>query len=279
MANQLFQYAAGYALSMHNNVPLKLDLSYYNSKTNDTQREFELDKFGITYEIASRYEIDNLFNFNYLSYAINKLMPFSRKKFYGEKILGYNKNFFNLSNNVYLRGYFQSELYFQNFKNDILKIYQINQDKISTILPMANDLSKTNSIAVHVRLGDYLNANHNEVMADFDINYYKNSISYFNNNIQGAKFYVFSDQIDLAKKLLNFDFESVFIDNKISKNSLEDFYLMQCCQHQIIANSTFSWWAAYLNKNIAKKVIAPKNWYKKEYGIPVDLYPTKWIIL
>ena len=171
MANQLFQYAAGYALSNHHNVALKLDLSYFNSITNDTKREFELDKFGITYEVATKYEIDNLFNFKYVSYAINKLMPFSRKNFYGEKILGYNKNFFNLSNNVYLRGYFQSELYFQNFKKDIFKIYQIDQDKISSLLPMANDLSKTNSIAVHVRLGDYLNANLNESMADFDVNY------------------------------------------------------------------------------------------------------------
>ena len=279
MANQLFQYAAGYALSNHHNVTLKLDLSYFNSKINDTKREFELDKFGITYEIATKYEIDKLFNFNYVSYAINKLMPLSRKNFYGEKILGYNKQFFNLSNNVYLRGYFQSELYFKNFKNDIFKIYQIDHAKLSSIIPIANDLSKSNSIAVHVRLGDYLNINLNEVMASFDINYYKNAISYFNTNIQGAKFYVFSDQIDLAKKLFNFDFESVFIDNKISKNSLEDFYLMQSCQHQIIANSTFSWWAAYLNKNISKRVIAPKNWYKKEYGIPIDLYPSDWIIL
>lgn len=93
------------------------------------------------------------------------------------------------------------------------------------------------------------------------------------------RFLVFSDQIEIAKKLLHIDAELIYVDATFSKNADEDFYLMQSCQHHIITNSTFSWWAAYLNQQAHKKVVAPQKWYKKHFGDATDLYPENWVIL
>ena len=112
MANQLFQYAAGYALSMHHATTLKIDTSYFQEKNKDTKRSFALDQFNINYELASQEEIDDVFKFRSIDYAWNKFLPTSKKRFYGEKKPGFDEHFFDLSDTVYLRGYFQSEKYF-----------------------------------------------------------------------------------------------------------------------------------------------------------------------
>ena len=95
MANQLFQYAAGYALALKHNVPLKLDLSYFNEANTDTQRVFELNKFFIDYQLAIQEDVDQVFKFSKLYYLWNKLLPISKKRFYGEKQPGFYKYFFN----------------------------------------------------------------------------------------------------------------------------------------------------------------------------------------
>ena len=279
MANQLFQYAAGYALSLHHAAPLKLDISYFEEQNNDTKRTFALDRFSIDYELATKEEIAEVFKFRFQDYAWNKLMPISRQRFYGEKKPGFYERFFDLSDTVYLRGYFQSEKYFIDCQKSLLEQYQMNTNAIKTVLPLADTLKNSNSVALHIRLGDYLNPSLSGIMAPFDIAYYQSAIDHFQQNIIHPTFYVFSDQIQLAKDLLKVDAEFVFVDEQMSSNSEEDFYLMQSCQHQIIANSTFSWWAAYLNTNCHKIVVAPQKWYKEHFGDATDLYPSNWIIL
>ena len=142
MANQLFQYAAGYALSLQHAAALKLDISYFQEKNSDTKRAFELDKFAIDYELASQEEIDQVFKFRFIDYAWNKLVPIANKRFYGEKKLGFNERFFDLSENVYLRGYFQSDKYFLNCKRSLFEQYKIKTNNFPHLLPLAATLSQ-----------------------------------------------------------------------------------------------------------------------------------------
>jgi hypothetical protein len=280
MANQLFQYAAGYALSLHHAAPLKLDISYFQEKNSDTKRAFALDKFAIDYELASQEEIDQVFKFRTIDYAWNKLMPLNKKRFYGEKKPGFNELFFELPKSVYLRGYFQSDKYFLNCKRSLLEQYKIKTNNFPHLLPLAATLSNTNTVALHIRLGDYLNPTLSGIMAPFNADYYKKAMEQIQKNISNPKFYIFSDQIQLAKDLLSLnEVDATFVDESITKNAAEDFYLMQSCQHQIIANSTFSWWAAYLNENNHKIVIAPTKWYKDHFVDATHLYPDNWVVI
>lgn len=276
MANQLFQYAAGYALSLHHAVPLKLDIRYFEEKNQDTKREFALDKFNIDFEIASESEIDAVFKFRFIDYAWNKLLPIGKKRFYGEKNPGFNESFFELGDHVYLRGYFQSEQFFIDCKLSILEQFEMKNDHL---LPIVNELASSESVAIHVRLGDYLNPILSGIMEPFHLEYYKLAIQQIKSKYSNPKCYVFSDQIHLAKELLKLDTDLIFFDSNISKNAMDDFLLMQSCKHQIITNSTFSWWAAYLNNNPHKTVIAPQKWYKAHFGDAIHLFPENWIVL
>lgn len=279
MANQLFQYAAGYALSLKKDVPLKLDLSYFREENTDTKRVFELNKFPIDYHLASQEEIDQIFKFRKLDYLCNKFLPVSHKRFYGEKSPGFYKNFFELGDNVYLRGYFQSEKYFMDCKQEIVDQFSFKVEMTNHLQASLEKIKESVTISLHVRLGDYLAPSANSIMEPFDLAYYKRAIDYMQMQFNKPKFLVFSDQIDSAKTLLDIDADLFFVDAALSKNAYEDFYLMQRCQHHIITNSTFSWWAAYLNQQRHKKVVAPQKWYKKHFGDATDLYPENWVIL
>jgi len=278
MANQLFQYAAGYALAKTHQVPLKLDINYFQETNKDTKREFELSKFAINYSLATQKEIDDVFKFRSIDYAWNKILPNRRKFFFGEKKPGFFNPFFEFGNHIYLRGYFQSEKYFKKYNQEILEQYKLNTQSFEQLLPFAKNLSNSNSVAVHIRLGDYLNPTLSSIMAPFNIDYYKNAINFIKQKLNHPKFYIFSDQIELAKALLNVEIDAIFVDETLSVNADQDFFLMQSCQHQIIANSTFSWWAAYLNKYPNKIVIAPQKWYKPHFGDAIDLFPENWVV-
>jgi hypothetical protein len=253
-----------------------LDIRYFEEKNKDTKREFALDKFNIDFEIASESEIDAVFKFRFIDYAWNKLLPIGKKRFYGEKNPGFSESFFELGDHVYLRGYFQSEQFFIDCKLSILEQFEMKNDHL---LPIVNELANSESVAIHVRLGDYLNPILSGIMEPFHLEYYKLAIQQIKSKYSNPKCYVFSDQIHLAKELLKLDTDLIFFDSNISKNAMDDFLLMQSCKHQIITNSTFSWWAAYLNNNPHKTVIAPQKWYKAHFGDAIHLFPENWIVL
>lgn len=279
MANQLFQYAAGYALSLKNGVPLKLDISYPHELNTDTKRVFELNKFLIDYELASREEIQQIFKFRKIDYVWNKLMPSSKKRFYGEKQIGYDDDFFKLGSQVYLRGYFQSEKYFLDCKSFIFEQFIFRNVAYDDMHLFLEKLNQQKTVALHIRLGDYLQLSANSIMAPFDLAYYKRAIEYIQKQVDDPVFLVFSDQILLAKQLLTIEANLLFVDASISKSADEDFVLMQSCQHQIITNSTFSWWAAYLNQKSGKIMVAPQKWYKDHFGDATHLYPDNWVVI
>lgn len=169
-------------------------------------------------------------------------------------------------------GYWQSEKFFFGIRDIIRKKYTFNYSMISHInIETAIAMKKNNSVSIHVRRGDYININ---ATHSFDISYYEKAINYIKQNVSSPVFYLFSDDTAWCKKQQIFQ-DANIIDWNTGKNSWQDMFLMSNCKHNIIANSTFSWWGAWLNNNKNKIVITPKQWF---VGVKEnDIIPTEWI--
>ena len=161
----------------------------------------------------------------------------------------------------YLNGYWQSEKYFNSAKDIILNDYKCNFKENDVNLEVLKDIENTNSVSIHVRMGDYKsseNADRHFVIRD--AKYYERAIERIKKSVDNPKFFIFSNDIQWVKENLPLD-NSVIIDWNQGKDSYKDMFLMSKCKHNIIANSSFSWWGAWLNENKDKLVIAPDRWF------------------
>lgn len=141
-----------------------------------------------------------------------------------------------------------------------------------------NMIDSKNSISIHVRRGDYVsNAATNKYHGLCDLGYYKKSIDYISKRVESPVYYIFSDDISWCKINLKIKGNVTYISHNNGDNSWEDMRLMSRCKHNIIANSSFSWWAAWLNTNLDKIVIAPRNWYKDLPRNMTDIIPSSWL--
>jgi hypothetical protein len=172
------------------------------------------------------------------------------------------------SKNLFITGYFQSEKYFKVYANAIRNLFSISDEIKEYILDKYPNISK-NSISIHVRRGDYVQLQHVHELQP--IGYYKQALEIIKNT---QNIYVFSDDIHWCKKNLS------FANNFVDEEDDISLYMMSLCSNNIMANSSFSWWAAWLNQNPSKKVIAPKKWFGK--GGPrgtQDLIPKEWAVI
>jgi hypothetical protein len=263
LGNQLFQYATAFALSREFNTDLILDLDFFTSENNENpRREFELNKFNILYK--------NKFDrFKFLKNLIPNKLKFIENNFNYNKI-SYSKPF------LYMEGYFQSEKYFTKYRNEIINQFTL-KNKLSTSAQLILNLinSTNNSISLHIRRGDYLNEN-NSIYNQCSLVYYKNAISYITNTLYNYKLFLFSDDIEWCKTKFNFLNDKVYYCDLNTKPE-EDIILMSSCKHNIIANSSFSWWGAWLNLNEKKCIVAPEKWFNTSDLNTQDLIPKNWI--
>jgi hypothetical protein len=249
LGNQMFQISATYALGLENNDRCCFDFDACNTPLQGNT--------SIKYK-------DNV-----LSKVCNsKVFP---SVVYHEPNFSYDK--IPYKENSILVGYFQSEKYFKNYENEIRDLFKCDEDIKKIIFEKYPQLNNEKTCSIHVRRGDYIKFNdHHEVQS---IDYYKNALSYFDND---THFLIFSDDINWCKN--NFD----FLENKTyceGNEDFEDLYIMSFCKNNIMANSSFSWWGAWLNENINKTVISPKKWFgvkKSDFNLS-DLYFEKTILL
>ena len=186
-------------------------------------------------------------------------MPILKKK----NLVLFDPTVFQYYKNIYLDGYWQSELYFKDIRNEIIEDFLIKAPFGERATMYLADIQTSKSVSIHIRRGDYVSNTHtNNIHGVCDLNYYQIAINYMISNVENPKFYIFSDDITWCK--IHFDHldNKIFVEN--TNNALEDLELMKSCQHNIIANSTFSWWGAWLNQNTKKIVIAPKRWFAEE---------------
>ncbi len=276
LGNQMFQHALGRCIELKHNITVKYDISVFETYF----RKYELDLFEINPVFASIEEISKLKDYNPKQTKILKNLPrFIRRNFEtyrqeSEKTIP--ANILKIKKSVYLDGYWQSEKYFKKIENVIRKEFifkkpmnQINQE-------LANQINQVNSVSLHVRRGDYII---NKPILDIcSLEYYQNAINYIINKVENPHFFVFSDDPKWVADNLNTPFRYTLVTNNLEENNYEDMRLMSFCRHNIIANSSFSWWGAWLNNNPDKVVIAPRNWsFSEMYS--KNRAPKNWIRL
>lgn len=194
-----------------------------------------------------------------------------------ERNFGYSPILLEQSKNYRLHGYFQSEKYFKKHKEHIYNVFELSEDHMKNILEKYKNIL-TNSCSLHIRRGDYIGLQSRHTLIGLD--YYINSLNkIYGDNIGGANLLIFSDDIEWCKKNINIEGANIhFIQGNVS---IIDMYLISLCDNNIIANSSFSWWGAWLNKNDSKTVVAPKNWFGPHNShLPTkDLFCEGWIVL
>lgn len=286
LGNQMFQYAIGRQMSMINSTELKLDLSFLLDRTpreHFTFRDFELGDFDIKADYATNSDVDNFIN-NDLTSKLKRL--FGQKKLVNEGSFSFHPKVLSLGNNVYLDGYWQCEKYFDSIRNEILNDFTLKQSRFNklyenVLLQETKELMlRSNSVSVHFRRGDYISDNAtNSFHGICSLQYYQNAIKLITQRIQSPHFFLFSDDTEW---LLNNRIIDNFPATVVKTSDMHlDMYLMSICKHNIIANSSFSWWGAWLNQNIDKLVIAPQRWFANEERNQQtkDLIPQNWIRL
>jgi hypothetical protein len=277
LGNQLFQYAVGKQLAIKNNTKLKLDISEFKKYK---LRNFELIHLLPKLEIASNFDIPisgHTFGkkLQKLNWLFEKLSYISVKN---EKFFHFDPDVLEYKRNIYLSGYWQSDKYFNNIKSELQNEISLNDAIFETHIDIINEIEYSNSISLHIRRGDYIkNPVNQRIYASCSLKYYDDAIAYMSNKVDNPVFFVFSDDLEWVKRNLNIPFHHTFISDN---HAWEDLRLMSFCKHNIIANSTFSWWGAYLGTYKNKFVIAPKEWFVdiKAYNTK-DLIPKAWIKL
>lgn len=269
MGNQLFQYAFGYALSKNKEDTFCFDTSFY-----DNQPKYVGKRSYITKSKFPNIEINNSYNRSQLvsildnRYIRNIVRIFTQLEFqtFKQNIVQEKKHTF--CNNIpysrnkenYYNGYWQSAKYFEEYRDEILKLFTPNKKIIQSVTNWRKSLNSNNCIAVHIRRGDYVRKGNKSITQD--IEYYKKAIDYFNQYYKNALFCIFSDDIGWCKKHF-FDLKNVvYVENKVENGDIIDLFSMSLCDHGIMSISTFSWWGNWLRKdNSNSLVIYPEGEY------------------
>ena len=287
LGNQMFQYAIGRKLSLLRNTYLKLDIfHYFEEQTEEkTLRNFELKLFNINAEIANKNDIliargqnkitpyRKLFNLN------ERYKPYYKQQTIIEKNQNFDADIAKCKSNCYLKGFWQTEKYFSDIRPILLEDFKFRIQPDHTNSEIIKKINASNSVSIHLRRGDYVtNKHYNNVHFVLDKEYIYTAISYIKSKIEKPFFFFFSDDLDYVKANFS-NCENTFQVDVNTKAAYNDMRLMSLCKHNIIANSSFSWWGAWLNSNPDKIVIAPEKWYKTDNIKTDDLIPGTWIKL
>lgn len=284
LGNQMFQYAMAHIIADINKVPVKIDKKFLNLKNNTrgcTPRNFELGVFYNSFLQASESDVISLTNLSNIN-KIKKRIGLNYPKVYQEPSFDFQSNVFSIQSPAYIKGYFQSYKYFIGYEDLILNFFSFPIDSLdSKNRELLSDIKHGNSISIHVRRGDYVQDKiTQEFHGNCSLEYYFESIALLVSKYKDVKLIFFSDDSEWVKEhFKNLPYSKLFIDHNNDENSWKDMLLMSFCTHNIIANSSFSWWAAWLNENPHKTVIAPKNWFTDTGKDANDLIPEEWIRL
>ena len=267
LGNQLFCYSFAKALSMKG-INVKIDdHSFFQKKI--IHEGYQLNYFNISLESANLKEIYKYRGSNSFVKKINLY----RNKYIIEKDIRFDKSFLELRGDIYVEGYFQSEMYFKSHRELLLSELKFSCDLSSQ--KIYNEILNNQYCSVHIRRGDYTNKTNLKIHGVLDLSYYNKAINFL--KAKGFKnFIIFSDDIEWCKNHFKINgLNIVFSD--FGLNNIQELNLMSRCNSNIIANSTFSWWGAWLNMNNKKFVIAPKKWFSND--TPSDIVPQNWICL
>lgn len=264
LGNQLFEYASAMAIAKHRKQELVFDVQSFDN--DPYNRKFALTPIKINNSCYSKGEISSFLSLSIIERTINYFKTRTNKHYYSLGDLDIDLQLLEVRpKHQYLNGYFAHPFYFEGIRTDLLKYICLKENYQTRLYKQKLAWIKENNfISVHIRRSDYISdKGASDLFETLDREYYDRAINYFRSNVVcSQKFLLFSDDIDWVKK----EFENLdqvyFIDEIDLYKDYYDLMLMAACDHNIIANSTFSWWGAWLNQNLEKVVVAPKKWYK-----------------
>jgi hypothetical protein len=290
LGNQMFQYAFALALATRHKTALKVDASYplyYPIEEDNPKQDYHLRLFNIPHShflsLPGRFKhwlvperFQKKIYFSSLKYAIRKC----NLTWIKDDLTSGQEAFFQLPDNCYLDGYFQYPQFFEPVRDKLNTIFAFSKPPIPAA-DYAKILDSEVSVGVNLRRGDYLKSKNLKNIGICTLDYYQSSINYILKKFPKATFFVISDDIADAKKFLEqLQIDLQYLNAASDKHILSDMYLLQQCDHLILANSTYSWWSAYLSaQNSNKIIIAPDKWFvNSSWSINnTSITPKNWI--
>jgi hypothetical protein len=286
LGNQMFQYALGLNLAKKNNTKLVLDTVYLRDRTprkNFSYRTYDLGVFAANPRFTALSHIANALPVPALWLGIDlaglKLREgIGAMKVVKEKSDRFDPDVLSKRGNLFLFGRWQSEKYFSEVGSEVRAAFAFRQPPAGEAVGVAQQINDSASVSIHVRRGDFAAfKNVAQMMGETNLSYYQKAIDLIASRVKAPHFFVFSDDINWCKQNLKLAHPATFVTP--SAAAATDLQLMSLCKHQITANSTFSWWGAWLNASPEKIVITPARWYADGRGVEVDLLPSSWIKL
>lgn len=279
IGNQMFQYALKLkfdCLLQHQN---KIDTRFYEKK--DVHNGYELDAvFGID---ANRYKgkihsIADKYSFFYKVCFKLGVQFLKQGNVFTEIRTGFSNRIFEQDvDYCYLDGYWQSEDYFKDIELDIRNVFRFPEFTEQENIELMNKISGKNSVSLHVRRGDYVDVP--RYVALGKTQYYQNAVDYIKERVDNPIFVILSDDILWCKQNLNLPENIIYVDWNHGTRSYRDMQIMSRCKHNIIANSSFSWWGAWLNSNLDKIVVSPERFFNGKMEDDSHIIPKEWVKL
>ena len=275
LGNQMFQFAL-YQAFIGKGVPVKLDRSKYSHL--DEKRACILDYpcFDLHYELCTKREARQyVIGTGMTARVLTKLVGDKKTHIYEKSEYEYDPDVLTLTEG-YLDGFWQTWKYMDGIQDTVRKCFTFTCEQSKEVKEYLEKIRQTNSVAVHIRRGDYLKLQniYGNICTE---EYYRNAITKMYQMIENPVFFFFSDDMEWAKQTFTFDKNFVFADGRGVWQDYHDMHLMSECKNMIMANSSFSWWAAFLNDNVDKQIICPARWINHK-NTP-DVSCTEWIRL
>ena len=278
--NQLFQYAAARSLADRLGCDLLLDI---RALAQQDSRAYGLNSYAIRARVADSSLLATLPPArasrigrlrSRLGHALPALLPYP---VFWSKSFAYDRRVMQITTPVYLVGYWQSEQYFAWNRNRLLQDLCV-MDVMPDPMDMKARISATTSVALHIRRGDYIsNASASAIHGLCDQQYYVDAVALLANQLKDMHLFVFSDDPAWVQENFTFDVPTLFVDAAQGSSTQFDFEMMRHCQHHIISNSTYSWWAAWLAGHAGQIVVAPRRWFKDASIPSQDVVPQRWV--
>lgn len=277
----MFQYAAGKILGQQLRREVKVDPTFFGTdKKGVTKRKLHLDLFkGADGEYIS-CKSDSLFRKTLFKIKYPFLKA-SGHTLILRNIDKKNTQYYQKFKNILLDGYFHDLDLLRTNEMIVSSIFEFHERIVAESRDFLNVIRESNSVSLHIRRGDYTSKENQSIYHTCAIAYYKEAINQMRSQLKNPSFFVFSDDLQWARKALKLEKPVTFIDVKSQNKDAVEFFLMSSCRHHIIANSTYSWWAAYLKEYEGQMVIAPNSWFKDEVQNvkTLELIPSTWKLL
>lgn len=278
LGNQLFQYALLVALREHYQVPVWMDVSLF--ETRRSHNGFELSRiFNITAPTATEKDLRHLMpiagHMKLSRYLIN-MFPNLEWRYHEAEIVDYYPEVFEINHDVIYQGWWQHYEYFEQYRDILLQEFTLKQPLDGRNQALYEEMNANpKAVSAHVRRGDYLKANYISFLGVCPPDYYRSAVDRAKQLVgEDAEFYVFSDDLAWCREILPryISADKIrYIDWNRGADSYKDMILMSACRTNIIANSTFSWWAAYLNRHADAITLAPEKWWRNGCAKPIQM--------